>query len=188
MSVRSFDDLLERLRRGEDAAAEVLFRIYEPYLRKVARRQLPRQLRAKFDSRDVVQSVWAHFLQGLRDASWQFVDSTHLRAFLATMTRNRLTDRIRHFHHALERERSLADTDAARLPAAAQPRPSELVRADDLWERLLALCPPEHHELLRLKRQGWPLAEIAARTGLHEGSVRRILRKLARQVAFETNN
>ena len=72
------------------------------------------------------------------------------------------------------------------LPPAAQPRPSEFVQAEDLWERMLALCPPGHHDLLRLKRQGLPLAEIAARTGLHEGSVRRVLRQLARQLAFTT--
>ena len=48
---------------------------------------------------------------------------------------------------------------------------------------MLELCPPAHHELLRLKRQGLSLAEIAARTSLHEGSVRRILYDLARKVA-----
>jgi RNA polymerase sigma-70 factor (ECF subfamily) len=52
-----------------------------------------------------------------------------------------------------------------------------------LWEEMLALCPPAHHELLRLKRQGLRLAEIAARTGLHPSSVRRILYDLARQLA-----
>ena len=51
--------------------------------------------------------------------------------------------------------------------------------------RMLALCPPAYHELLRLKRQGLPLAKIASRTGLHEGSVRRILRQLLRQLALE---
>ena len=50
---------------------------------------------------------------------------------------------------------------------------------------MLALCPPAHRALLRLKRQGWPLAEIASRTGMHEGSVRRVLRRLARQLAFQ---
>ena len=48
---------------------------------------------------------------------------------------------------------------------------------------MLALCSPAHHELLRLKRQGLRLAEIAARTGLHESSVRRILYDLARRYA-----
>jgi DNA-binding IclR family transcriptional regulator len=36
---------------------------------------------------------------------------------------------------------------------------------------------------LELKRQGLSLAEIAQRTDLHVDSVRRILRKLARQLA-----
>jgi RNA polymerase sigma factor (sigma-70 family) len=188
MSVQPLDDLLDRLRQGDNAAAERLYRAFEPYLRKVVRRQLPRQLRSKFDSADVVQSAWATFLQRFHDASWRFAGPAQLRAFLATVTRNRLTDRIRHFHAALEHERSLDQKEIANVSASADPRPSELARADDLWRRMLALCPPQHHELLRLKRQGWRLEDIAARTGLHEGSVRRILRQLARRLAFEPAN
>jgi DNA-binding IclR family transcriptional regulator len=50
---------------------------------------------------------------------------------------------------------------------------------------MLALCPPAHHAVLELKRQGFTLMEVAKRTGLHEGSVRRILRQLARQLAVK---
>ena len=50
---------------------------------------------------------------------------------------------------------------------------------------MLALCPPAHRNLLLLRREGVPLAEIAARTGLHPGSIRRILRDLARKIAFK---
>jgi RNA polymerase sigma-70 factor (ECF subfamily) len=45
--------------------------------------------------------------------------------------------------------------------------------------------PKSMRELLRLKREGHSLAEIAARTGLHESSVRRILYELARKLAAE---
>jgi RNA polymerase sigma-70 factor (ECF subfamily) len=48
---------------------------------------------------------------------------------------------------------------------------------------MLALCPPAHHELFRLKRLGLTLSEIASRTGLHPSSVRRILYELARRYA-----
>jgi DNA-directed RNA polymerase specialized sigma24 family protein len=66
-----------------------------------------------------------------------------------------------------------------------QPQPSELAQAADLWERIVAQCPPEHRALLGLRRQGYALVEIAERTGLHPDSVRRILRTLARRLAFE---
>jgi DNA-binding IclR family transcriptional regulator len=38
---------------------------------------------------------------------------------------------------------------------------------------------------LWLNSQGLSLVEIATQTGLHEGSVRRIFRRLARQLAFQ---
>jgi RNA polymerase sigma-70 factor (ECF subfamily) len=182
MSTEPLDALLERLCIGDVAAAEQAFLAYEPYLRKVVRRQLPPRLRAKLDSADVVQSVWADLLQGFRDAGWRFVDTAHLRAFLVQVTRHRFIDRVRRHRTALRLEQRLPETD---LQASGQPRPSELAQAGDLWEKMLALCPPAHHEILEMKRQGLSLADIVARTGLHEGSVRRIIRGLARKLALD---
>ncbi len=48
----------------------------------VVRRMLPAQLRSKFDSHDVVQSVWADLLHGFRESGWRFADAAHLKAFL----------------------------------------------------------------------------------------------------------
>src|SRR5690349_16878147 len=157
MGSRPLDLLLEKLCSGDAAAAEQVFLAYEPYLRKVVRRQLPPRLRAKLDSIDVVQSVWADVLQGFRSAGWRFADADHLRAFLVKATRHRFIDRIRQHEKALKLERPLTCTDPDQLPPARQPRPSEAVQADDLWQCMLALCPPAHHEILRLKRQGLTL-------------------------------
>jgi RNA polymerase sigma-70 factor (ECF subfamily) len=179
----SLDPLLDRLCRGDDAAAAEVFRTYEPYLRLVVRRQLPSRLRAKLDSADVVQSVWADVLDGFRDAGWRFRDAEHLRAFLLKATRNRLIDRLRQHSPALEREVPLPTHEPERLPPAQQPRPSQVAQAGELWERMLALCPPAHRPLLELKRQGLPISDIAARTNLHPSSVRRILYDLARRLA-----
>ncbi len=186
MSAEPLHALLERLCHGDDQAAEQVFRTYEPYLRKVVRRQLPTRLRAKFDSLDIVQSVWADVLDGFRRAGWRFEDAEHLRAFLVKATRHRFIDRYRQHQRALERERPLAEGEGEGAPVSPGPRPSEVARADDLWDKLLALCPPEHHEVLRLKRQGLDAPEIAARTGLHEDSVRRLLRQLARRLALHS--
>jgi RNA polymerase sigma-70 factor (ECF subfamily) len=183
MKAEPLEILLEKLSRGDRAAAEQVFVTYEPYLRMVVRRYLPGRLRSKFDSVDVVQSVWVRVLRGLRESRWQFLDTPRLRAFLVKVTRRHLTSRFRHHHTAMEREQAW-EVPPEVLPAAHQPRPSEVAQAAELWERMLALCPPEHHELLRLRRTGLRLVEVASRTGMHEGSVRRILRRLARQLAL----
>jgi RNA polymerase sigma factor (sigma-70 family) len=178
--------LLEKMRAGDSQAAEQVFVAFEPELRLLVRRQLSRRLRTKFDSIDVVQSVWVHVLRDFRDSGCGITSPAHLRNFLVRVASNCLTDRLRHYRTGLEREQPLLDGDGACAPAVHQPRPSEVAQANDLWETMLANCPREHHDLLQLKRQGLPLAAIAARTGLHEDSVRRVLRKLARQLACST--
>src|SRR5215471_13617392 len=179
------DNLLAQLCSGDMAAAGQVFLAFEPYLRKAVRRQLPAPLRAKFGSSDILQSVWADVLHGFREAGWRFIDADHLRGFLFIATRNRLIDRIRQHQKALEREAPRGERDRQDDLPSPQPRPSELAQAGDLWERILAHCPAEHRPILRLRRQGYSLVEIAERTELHPDSVRRILRTVARQLAFE---
>ncbi len=62
MSADALDTLLEKLSRGEDSAAERVFREYEPLLRAIVRRRLTPAFRAKFDSTDVIQSAWLDLL------------------------------------------------------------------------------------------------------------------------------
>jgi RNA polymerase sigma-70 factor (ECF subfamily) len=187
MSEKTYStDLLAQLNRGDESAAEEIFRTYEPYLRMVVRRQLSAALRAKFDSADVVQSVWADLLKRFRNARYCFPDADHLRAFLVQATRNRFLDHLRRRLGELAHEQPFQADDGA--PASPEPDPSEVLQADELWEQILALCPPAHVEVLQMRRQGRPLAEIAAHTGLHEGSVRRILFELARRLAARRGN
>ena len=177
------DMLLEKLSIGDEAAAEEVFRTYEPFLRIVIRRQLSPRLQAKFDSMDVVQSLWADLVNGFRRGQWQFSNANQLRAFLVTAARNRFSDRYRTHRLSLDREQPLVPNDAQDIYASGQPSPSEVVQANDIWERLLELCPPEHKPILELKRQGASNADIIAQTGMHEGSLRRILRVLSRKLA-----
>lgn len=177
------DTLLQRLTNGETDAAEEVFPTFEPVLRMMVRRRLTPRLRAKFDSMDVVQSVWADVLKSFREEGWRPTDRDHLRAFLAKVTYNHFVNTCRLHSRAIEHERPFSgDEQPGRLPSD-QPRPSEVAQANELWEMLMDLCPPAHRELLQFKRQGFPLSEIAARTGLHESSVRRILYILARRLA-----
>jgi len=147
---------------------------------------LPPALRAKFDSIDVVQSVWVTILPGFQAGQWHFKDANHLRAFLVRATHNRFVDRIRQNTRAVECEEPLREQVADAI-VSHDPRPSEVFQAGEMWQQILNHCPPAHHELLRLKREGRSLVDIAERTGLHPDSIRRILRDLARRVALSAS-
>jgi RNA polymerase sigma-70 factor (ECF subfamily) len=185
MNASAIDTLLEKLSSGDAVAAEQVFLTYEPYLRKIVRRRLPIKLRAKFDSIDIVQSIWVDLIREVQDGGLHFTDANHLRAFLIRVTRNRFNDRFRRNRIAVEKERPFAGAEGEAAAVCHQPAPSEILQAEDLWEQMLALCPPAHQDLLHLRRAGVPLSEIAARTGLHPGSIRRILRDLAKKIAFK---
>lgn len=171
-------ELLQRLSQGDSEAAGQVFVAYLPYLRKVIRRQLPAQLRSKLDSLDILQSAWTDVLAGLGKSGWNFESPAQLQSFLVRVMRNRCIDRSRQHRRPLELEEPLADQPIE----SRQSSPGDIAQANELWDRLWALCPPEYREVLRLKREGASAADIAAATGLHEGSVRRILRQLANRL------
>src|SRR5205085_2792080 len=107
MSPEALEPLLENLCQGDMAAAQQVFLACQAYLRKVVRRQLPARLQAKFDSIDVVQSVWADLLDGYRAGAWHFADAQRFQAFLVQVTRNRFNDKFRKHRLAFEREQPL---------------------------------------------------------------------------------
>jgi RNA polymerase sigma-70 factor (ECF subfamily) len=179
----SLDVLIDKLSSGDSAAAEEVFQTYAPSLRSLVRKMLPPNLRSKFDSADVVQSVFADLWQGFQEAGWRFASPAHLRAFLIQVTRNRFIDRLRQTGHHPTLQ--ALDGELEQVPAAGD-RPSEVAQADELWQRLLTICPPQHRVLLELRRAGHTFDEIARATGLHEGSVRRVLYDLARKLAAKS--
>jgi RNA polymerase sigma factor (sigma-70 family) len=182
MSTGHIEQLLAALSSGDPVAAEEVFGTYEPYLRMLVRRELSGPLRRKFDSTDVVQSVWAELVEGVKSRDWRFSDAAHLQAFLIRLTRHRFIDLCRKHRQAVKREERLVDHPGALEFESTGPRPSELARRNELWDQILALCPPEHRNLVLMKVHGRSHAEIAAEAGLHPNSVRRILAGLAERV------
>src|SRR5690348_13017991 len=139
-------DLLDRLCKGDDDAVAQAFSTYAPYLNIVVRRWLSYPLRAKLDTTDIVQSVWSDLVPGFRQGHWQFSNPEQFRAFLVKAARNRFLNRVRRHRRALEHEQALPEGDEA-VAAPAQPSPCEEAQANDLWERMLAECPPTHRDL-----------------------------------------
>lgn len=184
MSHEPVDRWIGRLNEGDVAAVERVFLAYEPYLRIAIRRRLSPRLRSKVDSGDIVQSVFADLVRGVRAGGWNFAGRPQLEAFLRRIAWRRLADCYQEHGRALEREHSLDETPSQSLGDASQARPSQEAQGRELWESVLRACPPAHHEVVRLRMHGHRMGEIAARTGMHEGSVRRILYELARRLSI----
>jgi RNA polymerase sigma-70 factor (ECF subfamily) len=175
--------LLGQLNQGELEAVQRTFVTYEPYLRMIVRRRLSGAMRLRFDSLDIIQSVWADLIRGFRAGAWTFASAGQLRRFLVRATLHRLVDRTRREQRSLRREQQFDPVGLRSLPETGKCVVSAGMEAEELWQEMVDLCPPQHRDLLALRRQGLALADIAARTGLHQSSVRRVLYELAARVA-----
>lgn len=174
--------LVDKLRNGDAGAVEELLKQYEPILRVIVRRQLSPPLRRKFDSIDIVQSVWADVFDGFQRNRWEFSDAAHLRAFLVRAARNRLINRARQQKVEFSQPDCLLEEQTDDVHGT----PSQEVEADELWDQMMELCPPVHQDILRLRRQGYSIDEIAKQAEMHPGSVRRIFYNLARRMAVRS--
>ncbi len=180
---------LQRIADGDDEAARELLIRYEPEVRLVVRRQLPRLLRSRFDSLDFLQSVWGSFFRKVRREPAEFEDSRHLVAFLARAAKNKVIDEYRRAGSRkadMHREEPLwAEGDRPRDLAATGDTPSQVAEAREVFGRLRDLLPEDRRQLLELKAQGLSSREIGDRLGISERTVQRVLEDLRRRAEAE---
>jgi RNA polymerase sigma-70 factor (ECF subfamily) len=182
-------DFLKRIQEGDEGAARELLQRFEPEVRLVVRRQLPRLLRSRFDSLDFLQSVWGSFFRRMRDAPTDFEDSRHLVAFLARAAKNKVIDEYRRaasLKHDMHREEPLW-ADGRRPKDVADPTdsPSELAQAHEVLDRLHALLPEERRTILELKAEGLSSKDVGDRLGVSERTVQRVIEELRRRMETE---
>ncbi|WP_337175798.1 sigma-70 family RNA polymerase sigma factor [Paludisphaera sp.] len=180
---RDVADLVARARAGDQEAIRAFVLRYEDELRQMARGRLPRRLRGQLESMDIVQAVWQSFFTEAGAGPKDFENSRHLRGFLAGMVRNKVYEQDRRLtrteKYAIAREEPLyvrrGDREVAREVPAHDPTPSQNVQARDRLALLTAGRPEREAEILRLRRDGMTVDDIAARLGVNEKTVRRAI-------------
>jgi RNA polymerase sigma factor (sigma-70 family) len=182
-------ELLRQVRNGSQKAAAELVRIYSPSVLRVVRRMLNPRLRNKFDSDDFTQAVWASFFA--QPARWaELRRPEQLIGLLQRMARNKVVDehrrRMATHKYSVTKERPLpsADDGPQEWLIARQPSPSQLAMARERWNRLLVAQSPQHQNIIRLKLGGMTNRSVAARLGVSEKTVQRVLQRLMRR-SFE---
>ncbi len=164
----SFDDLLRRVRTGDAAAADELWRQYEPFLRREVRLRLrDPHLRRLFDENDVCQSVMASFFVRAAAGQFDLGGPEQLRQLLSRMGRNKLATQARR-HRARRRDyRRVGEFPEGeeRQAPGAEPSPSQAAAWRELLREFRDRLGAEERQLADLRAEGRSWADIAARLG-----------------------
>jgi RNA polymerase sigma-70 factor (ECF subfamily) len=177
----AFEELMRRVRRGDEAAAVELLRRYEAPLRHVIHvRLVDARLRRLFDVDDICQSVLASFFVRAALGQYELNQPEDLLKLLAIMARNKMADKAR--RPSLER-RADRRVPLEELPhqaiASREGTPSQRVALQDLVREARRRLSAEECRLLDLRDQGKEWAEIAALVG---GKPEALRKRLARAV------
>jgi RNA polymerase sigma factor (sigma-70 family) len=174
-------ELLSRIKDGDEGAARELLTRYESKVRLVVRRQLPRLLRSRFDSLDFLQSVWGSFFHKIRTGPNDLDEEQSLITFLAWAARNKVIDEYRRAatqKQDITREQRLGVQTDNEACLAVDDTPSQLAEANETYERLRDLLPEGRRVILDLKADGYSCREIGDRIGMSERTVQRVLEDL----------
>lgn len=177
MSVERSGDLLQQAKSGSPEALNQLYERCAGRLLAFIRLRLGKDLRARLESRDILQATLLKSLGHLNDLK---ADETRsLMAWLARIAEHEIRD-CADFHHRQRRDaaRDVAMDDDAPLPALTRSALSGLI-LDEQAQRLeaaLESLSPAHREVILLRKfEELPFTEIARRLGKTEDACRMLL-------------
>jgi RNA polymerase sigma-70 factor (ECF subfamily) len=184
-----FEDLMARLRAGDEEAAALVYHRYVPQLIAVARSRLDRRIRPKVDPEDIMQSVFRSFFVRHADGQFDLHNWDSLLGMLTLITVRKCGHRAKHFRTArrdVQREvhAGTADDPAGSPvePSSAEPTPPEKAIMAEIVEELLHGLDDSEQPVLLLSLQGYTVAEISAQVGRTERTVQRVLQRLRKRL------
>ena len=176
-------ELLGRIRAGEEAAAEEFVRIYEPYVRRVvrARLRIPGMRRVS-DSSDLCQVVLASFLVGSAVGRYDVADIDGMKKLLARIAANRVVDLARKPEFRKPVVPVGGDGAGGVEVIARGPGPASQVALHELIQHADRLLSESERPIAELRKEGLSWEEIGRRLGKSADAVRKSLDRAARRV------
>src|SRR5262249_37548354 len=150
----SFDELLQRVRAGNQDAARELVERYEPAIRRAVRYRLGNgHLNAVFDSMDICQSVLGSFFIRAASGQYEIAGPQQHPKLRTAMRRNKLAAQFRR-QRAQRRDHARVEADVAAIGVlAATPSPSRRLAAAELLEETRRRLSGEELQLMELRQQ-----------------------------------
>lgn len=170
------------LRAARDGSPEALGQLYERCagrLLAIIRLRLGRDLRARLESRDILQNVLLKSFQRLEQ--FEGGDGATLVAWLARIAENEIRDQA-DFQHRQRRDLaagvSIDESQGPELVARVRSALSQAILSEESerLERALESLEPDHREVIVLRKlQELTFKEIGARMGRSEDACRMLL-------------
>lgn len=185
----SFQDVMGRLRAGDQDAATEVFRRYAGRLIGLARSRLDPLVRRKEDPEDLLQSVFKSFFIRHAEGQWDLGGWDGLWGLLTAITLRKCGRKMVHFRRDrrdVRRETFPApagDTSSPVWEAAAEgPTPQEAAMLAETVEHLLSDLSERDRQIVVLDLQGHTAAEVAAQTGCSERTAHRVLDRIRKRL------
>jgi RNA polymerase sigma-70 factor (ECF subfamily) len=174
VSAQDSTDLLQRARDGSADALNLLYERSAGRLLGYIRARLGRELRARLESRDILQAALLKSVKQL--GAFRGQDPRAFQAWLARIAEHEIRDRADH-QHRLRRDaaREVALDEEAPVPAITRSALSRILldeRARRLEEALDTLTPEHRQVILMRKFEELSFAEIGARLERSEDAAR----------------
>lgn len=167
-------DLLTRAKQGSDAALNLLYEQCAGRLLAYIRLRLGRELRAKLESRDVLQATFMKSLTHLHELRGGQTES--LMAWLAKIAEHEIRDRADyHQRHRRDAAREVAIDDDSPIAVRARSALSQVILDEQArqLEEAMDTLPPAHREIILLRKfEELTFPEIARRLGRSEDACR----------------
>jgi RNA polymerase sigma-70 factor (ECF subfamily) len=176
----SFDELIRRVRAGDQEAAAEVVRRYEPAIRRAVRFRLTdARLGRVLDSMDICQSVLASFFVRAAAGQFDLERPEQLLGLLAAMARKKLAFQARKERAQRRDNRRVAAGADDVVFVAGDPSPSRHAAVRELLKEVQRRLSPDERRLAELRAAGLEWTAIAEQVG---GSPEALRKKLARAV------
>jgi RNA polymerase sigma factor (sigma-70 family) len=176
-------ELLRRIRAGDEEAAAEFFRMYEPHVRRVVRARLRiAGMRRVSDSSDLCQVVLASFLVGSAVGRYDIADTDAMKKLLARIAANRVIDLVRkpEFRRPVV---SVGGSGAEGVQAVARgSSPASQIALQELIQKADQLLSDSERPIAELRKEGLGWEEIGQRLGKSADAVRKSLDRAARRI------
>ncbi len=183
----SFQELIQRVRARDEAAAAELVRRYERVIRRVVRIHLhDARMRRVLDSMDVCQSVLASFFVRTALGQYDLDTPEQLLGLLTSIARNKLTNQVNRLkakRRDFRREAEVADELGVAVDQASDP--SEQASAREILEKVRDRLHADERYLAEQRALGRGWKEIAEEVGGTDVALRKKLTRALDRVMTE---